>query len=126
MLSEVVKKNNLTRKDIHDFADVGYPAISKYFNGHAMPRPKILAKIMSKLPNEDASELFSAYVKESFKEYERVDSLLGCEDDKQGLNSADRQKIAQTLNALKKVLEKEGAADYLSQMIKVLLEGDSV
>lgn len=137
-LCEVLRRNDVTRKRIQEKTDVGYPAISKYLNGKAMPKPKILAKIMSDLPHQDAAELFSAYLQELFSDYTNVEDLLAesknrASDSSPCLNedtidysavlpkSKEVVEIDQNLAILKELaLRKPEVADMLKAIVKTM------
>ena len=66
-LNNALRDNDVVRKDFQKALDVGFPAVSKYLNGKALPKPPVLAKIMKLLPKEVADEVFQSYMKELFQ-----------------------------------------------------------
>lgn len=65
-LARALRESGVDRGLLLNATQIGAPAMSRYLNGKAVPTPQSLARIMSELPEQQALNVFRAYLQEIF------------------------------------------------------------
>ena len=64
-LSRALRESGVERGELLKKTKIGATAMSRYLNAKALPTPESLAQIMAQLPEKQALDVFSAYIKET-------------------------------------------------------------